>query len=38
MFNRLYRFLEAAGAIEDRDAAAAYHLTEWLQRNIVVAP
>ena len=22
----------------DRDAAAAYHLTEWLQRNIVVAP
>jgi hypothetical protein len=30
--------MEAAGAIEDLGAAAAYHFTEWLPRNIVVAP
>jgi len=38
MFDRLYRSLEAAGAIEDLDAAAAYRFTEWLPRKIVVAP
>jgi hypothetical protein len=38
IFNRIYRCLGAAGAIEDLDAAAAYHLTEWPPRNIVVAP
>jgi hypothetical protein len=38
MFNPLYRCLEAAGAIEDLDAAAAHHFAEWLPRNIVVAP
>jgi hypothetical protein len=38
MFNWIYRCLEAAGAIEDLDAAAAYHFTEWLPRDIVVAP
>jgi hypothetical protein len=38
MFNGIYRCLEAAGAIEDLAAAAAYHFTEWLPRNIVVAP
>jgi hypothetical protein len=32
-----YRCLEAAGAIEDLAAATAYHFTEWLPRNIVVA-
>jgi hypothetical protein len=38
MFNWIYRCLEAAGAIETLDAAAAHHFTEWLLRNIVVAP
>jgi hypothetical protein len=38
MFNWIYRCLEAAGTIEDLDAAAAYHFTEWLPGNIVVAP
>jgi len=38
MFNRIYRCLEAAGAIEDLDAAAASHFTEWPPRKIVVAP
>jgi hypothetical protein len=33
-----FRCLEAAGAIEDLAAAAAHHFTEWLPRNIVVAP
>jgi hypothetical protein len=33
-----YRCLEAAGAIEDLAAATTYHFTEWLPRNIVVAP
>jgi hypothetical protein len=33
----MYRRLEAAGAIEDLAAAAAYHFTEWLPSNIVVA-
>jgi len=38
MFNGLYRCLEAVGANEDLDAAAACHFAEWLPRNIVVAP
>jgi len=38
MFNGTYRCLEAAGANDDLDAAAAYHFTEWLPQNIVVAP
>jgi hypothetical protein len=38
IFNSMYRFLEAAGAIEDLAAAAAYHFSEWLPRNIVAAP
>jgi hypothetical protein len=38
MFIWIYRCLEAAGAIEDLDAAVACHFTEWLPRNIVVAP
>jgi hypothetical protein len=38
MFNGTYRCLEAAGAIEGLDAAAAYHFAEWLPRKIVVAP
>jgi len=38
MLNRIYRCPQAASAIEDLDAAAAYHFTEWLPRNIVVAP
>jgi hypothetical protein len=36
MFIWIYRSLEAA--IEDLDAAAACHFTEWPPRNIVVAP
>jgi len=38
MLSETYRYLEAAGAIEDLDAAAACHFTEWPPRNIVVAP
>jgi len=38
MFDWIYHCLKAAGAIEDLDASAAYHFTEWLPRNIVVAP
>jgi len=38
MFNWIYRCPEAAGAIEDLDATAAYHFTEWPPRIIVVAP
>jgi hypothetical protein len=38
MFNGIYRCLEAAGAIEELDAAAACHFTEWPPGNIVVAP
>jgi hypothetical protein len=38
MFNWIYRCLEAAGAIEDLDAANAYHFTEWLPGNTVAAP
>jgi hypothetical protein len=38
MFSWIYRRLEAAGAIEDLDAAATYHFAEWLPREIVVAP
>jgi hypothetical protein len=34
----IYRCLEAAGTIEHLDAAAAYHFTERLPRNIGVAP
>jgi hypothetical protein len=30
--------VEAAGAIEGLDAAAGWHFTEWLPRNIVVVP
>jgi hypothetical protein len=37
MFNWIYRCLEAAGAIEDLAAAGAWHFTEWLPGNIVVA-
>jgi hypothetical protein len=38
VFNWIYRFLAAAGAIEDLAAATAYHFTEWLPRIIVAAP
>jgi hypothetical protein len=38
MFSWIHRRLEAAGAIEDLDAAATYHFAEWLPREIVVAP
>jgi hypothetical protein len=38
MFVWIYRCREAADAIEDLDAATPYHFTEWLPRNIVVAP
>jgi hypothetical protein len=37
MSDGIYRYLEAAGAIEDLSAAAACHFTEWLRRNIMVA-
>ena len=37
MFNGLYRCPEAARAIEDPDATAAYQFTEWPPRNTVVA-
>jgi len=38
MSDWIYRCLEAAGAIEDLAAADTCHFTEWLPRNIVVAP
>jgi hypothetical protein len=38
MYDWIYLCPEAAGAIEDLAAVAACHFTEWLPRNIVVAP
>jgi hypothetical protein len=38
MFDRIYRCLRAAGAIEDLDAAPARHFTEWPPGNTVVVP